>query len=48
MTDVEFRAVMMTRMKEAEAERRKKGKVGNVNSEDYINNLSRRSDSETK
>ena len=42
MTQEEFRAVIYKRMKDAELERRSKGKVGGATSDDYINSLSRK------
>jgi F0F1-type ATP synthase epsilon subunit len=40
MTDEQFRAVIMTRMLEAEKERRASGPVGNTASDNYLDNLS--------
>ena len=41
MTAEEFRANIYKKMKEAEAERRKAGPIGNVNSDNYLDSLSR-------
>ena len=42
MTDEEFRKTIYKRMKEAEAERRKKGPIGGQVSDDYLDSLSRK------
>lgn len=41
LTDIQFREFMMKKMKAAEVERRKYGPVGNANSDNYLDNLSR-------
>mmetsp|Transcript_18209 Transcript_18209/g.18268 ORF Transcript_18209/g.18268 Transcript_18209/m.18268 type:complete len:113 (+) Transcript_18209:101-439(+) len=42
MTNVEFRATLYKRMKEAEDERRKSGPVGGVTADNYLESLEKR------